>query len=96
MFPLGWGCVEDTTSYLALNKIVTVNGIGNILVTWGGIMFALFIYAIYKFYLLLSCSFITSFIFTFSILLTFFSNPIENNILFYLLVLTPFYKKLKE
>lgn len=35
MFPIGWGCVQDTTSYMALKHIVTVNGLGNTLVTWG-------------------------------------------------------------
>jgi hypothetical protein len=51
LFPLGWGCVQDNSSYMALNQIVTVNGIGNILVTWGILGFCFFMFSIWLFQL---------------------------------------------
>lgn len=90
MFPMGWGCTQDTTSYMALKHIVTVNGLGNTLVTWGIFAFSFFMYSIGEFFYQYRQSII---IVAFSLLvvcISFFSNPIENNILLYLLVLSPY------
>ena len=90
MFPLGWGCIQDTSSYMALRRIVTVNGLGNILVTWGIFGFSFFMYSIYRFFNQYSRSILVGILSLLSVLLLFFSNPIENNILFFLLVLSPY------
>lgn len=97
LFPLGWGCVTDKTSYLALKNIATVNGLGNILVIWGGIGFTFFMYSIYRFFKRYKQTVLFAVFSLLIIGITFFSNPIENNILFYILVLSPYcYKSKKE
>lgn len=90
IFPIGWGTVSDSVSYMALNKIVTVNGLGNILVTWGAIGFAWMMSSIIKFFYNLSNSKLTAFILFISVAVSFFSNPIENNAILFILVLSPY------
>ena len=90
LFPLGWGCVQDNSSYMALNQIVTVNGIGNILVTWGILGFCFFMFSIWLFYFNCSKSNLTASILFILVAVSFFSNPIENNILLYILSLSPY------
>lgn len=90
MFPLGWGCIQDSTSYMAQRHIVTVNGLGNILVTWGIFGFIFFMYSIYRFFNLYSRSILVGFLALLAVSISFFSNPIENNILLFLLVLSPY------
>lgn len=90
MFPFGWGCVKDTVSYLSLHDIVTVNGLGNILASWGVPMFAFFMYSIYKFFYQYNKSTQLALISLIIVLIIFFSNPIENNILLYIMILSPF------
>lgn len=90
MFPIGWGCVPDNTSYLAVNSIVTVNGLGNLLVTWGIFMFSFFVYSIVNFFYKYSGTIVNVSFFMLILFISFFSNPIENNILFYIMVLSPY------
>lgn len=96
MFPLGWGCIQDTTSYMALKHIVTVNGLGNVLVTWGIFCFSFFMYSIYRFFAGHAQSILVGVFSLLALMVAFFSNPIENNILFYLLVLSPYVLKPKQ
>lgn len=90
MFPLGWGCIQDTTSYMALKRIVTVNGLGNTLVTWGIFAFSFFMYSIGKFFYQYSKSVQIAILSLLMVAISFFSNPIENNILLYILVFSPY------
>ena len=90
MFPIGWGCVQDTTSYMALKHIVTVNGLGNTLVTWGIFAFSFFMYSIGNFFYQYRQSIIIVTLSLLVVCISFFSNPIENNILLYLLILSPY------
>lgn len=90
IFPIGWGCVQDTTSYMALKHIVTVNGLGNTLVTWGFFAFSFFMYSIGKFFYQYRQSVMIAALLLLVVCISFFSNPIENNILLYLLVLSPY------
>ncbi len=89
-FPFGWGCVQDASSYIAKNQIATVNGLGNMLVTWGGIGFCFFIISIWLFYYQYSKSIFTASILFTLIIISFFSNPIENNILPYIMSLSTY------
>ena len=93
MFPLGWGCVQDTTSLMALRHIVTVNGLGNILVTWGIFGFSFFMYSIYRFFNQYSRSILIGVFALLAVVVLFFFFFIENNILLYLLVLSPYTTK---
>lgn len=90
MFPMGWGCVHDTVSYLYVNDILTVNGLGNLLVTWGGFVFLFFMYAIAKFFYQVHGAFRDAILGLLVMAIAFFSNPIENNVLLYILILSPF------
>ena len=90
IFPLGWGCVRDAISYMSLSHILTVNGLGSILVTWGIFVCSFFIYSIWKFFYQSSNSMQIASVALIVLLMTFFSNPIENNIFFYVLVFSPY------
>ena len=79
-----------TTSYMALKHIVTVNGLGNTLVTWGIFAFSFFMYSIGNFFYQYRQSIIIVTLSLLVVCISFFSNPIENNILLYLLILSPY------
>ena len=75
---------------MALKHIVTVNGLGNTLVTWGIFAFSFFMYSIGNFFYQYRQSIIIVTLSLLVVCLSFFSNPIENNILLYLLILSPY------
>ena len=95
-FPIGYGVLEDKKSFRSPIKIVGVNGLGNTLMMWGWLGLLFVITAVYKF-----CNrpyhikLITILLST-SILITFFSNPIENNLILFLVVLTPYIKSKQQ
>lgn len=92
ILPLGWGISEDQISTMAKNDIVTVNGLFSFLCTWGWPCFIFAMVCIYKFYQRFtidnkpSISILFAYIAT---LITLFSNPIQRNPIFFLLILTP-------
>ncbi|WP_324721863.1 hypothetical protein [Salinimicrobium sp. HB62] len=97
--PTGYGVVEDKESFFSVQKIVGVNGLGDILLMWGwlGLLFVLF--SIFKFCSAISTvnlSYFTIFLLSIAILITFFSNPIETNPILFLVVFTPHIFKIKE
>ena len=89
-YPWGWGTVVDNSSFLSENKIATVSGLGSILVTWGGVFTSWFLYSLGLLYYRYSSSILVTVFLLFSISITFLSNPIEDNILFYILILSPY------
>lgn len=93
ILPTGWGAANDTQSYLFQNNILTVNGLGNLLVYWGWIGLFLIVLSIYKFYYKISKKHIVSFVCIIALLSLFFSNPIEKNIITFLIVLSPYLQK---
>lgn len=89
-YPLGWGVVQDHSSFLAENKIVTVSGLGNILVRWGGGFFVWFLYSLGLLFYRHSGSIQMAILICLALSVMFLSNPVEDNIIFYLLVLSPY------
>lgn len=89
-YPFGYGVLEDEESYSSRIKIVGVNGLGDILLMWGWLGLLFVIYAVYKFCSSPVNSTIITLCLALSILITFFSNPIESNPILFLVVFTPF------
>ena len=88
--PIGYGSLSAASS-LESEKVVGVSGIAAVLVMWGwaGLLFV--VYSIYRFCAVLSVEpkrwvFIGLSV---AILVVFFSNPIERNPLFFLIIFTP-------
>lgn len=90
ILPTGWGCVPDTVSFLAVNDIVTVNGLGQFLVTWGIFACPFFVYSIGRFYYQYCKKITLALVCVLMVFICFFSNPIENNILPYILIISPY------
>lgn len=89
-YPFGYGVLEDEESFNSKIKIVGVNGLGDILLMWGWLGLLFVIYAVYKFCSSPANSAIITLFLSLSILITFFSNPIESNPILFLVVFTPF------
>ena len=91
-YPLGYGVLEDYESFNKSIKLVGVNGIGRVLYTWGWIGLTLLLRSVYLF-LRNYIPTRSMLVFMLSVLVMFFSNPIENSILLYMLVVSSFVKK---
>lgn len=89
-YPLGYGVLEDEESFNSNIKIVGVNGLGDILLMWGWLGLLFVVYAVYRFCSSPANSTIITLLLSLSILMTFFSNPIESNPILFLVVFTPF------
>jgi hypothetical protein len=92
-YPLGYGVVSEEVLSGGTIKTDGVNGLGDILRTWGVIGFGFMIYALWKFMKQRNNNVRSNFFLIISIipiLMGFFSNPIELNPVLYLIVLTPF------
>ena len=83
--PTGWGAVNDDTSFLAKNNIVTINGLGNVMVIWGIPVLLLILVAVVVFFYGRSSSWVVSICVLISLLVVFFSNPVERNMIMYLI-----------
>lgn len=97
--PTGYGIVEDRQSFFSVNKIVGVNGLGDILLMWGWLGFTFVLISTYKFCTIISAkknSGYTIFLLGTAILITFFSNPIERNPILFLIIFTPYIITFKE
>lgn len=89
----GYGIVPDTDTYLSHQKIVGVNGLGDILLMWGWVGLTFVIVSLHKF-----INFFSSIKFKktlgvlllTSLLVVFFSNPIERNPILFLLIFSPY------
>src|SRR5690554_924227 len=91
-FPIGHGVLEDKYSYNSHIKIVGVNGLGDVLMMWGWIGLTFVVISVYRFCKTPTNSKYITTLLAISILVTFFSNPVENNLILFLVVLTPFIK----
>ena len=89
-FPIGNGVLEDEQSFKLTTKIVGINGLGNILLMWGWIGFVFVFYSVLKFCYKEPHSMIISIFLCLAMLITFYSNPVENSLILYLIVLTPY------
>lgn len=95
-FPLGYGIVEDAQSFSSIVKVVGVGGLSDILYKWGFLGFFVFIYLIWKVLILYFSKnlYLIQIIFVlFSILIVFFSNPIESNLIGFMFGFTYFLRK---
>ena len=96
--PTGYGVVEDVESFFAVQKVVGVNGLGDILLMWGWVGLFFVVVSIYRFCLKIGYSRISTggkILFSFAILIVFFSNPIERNPILFLIIFTPYIFKHK-
>jgi hypothetical protein len=89
-YPFGYGVLKDEEYNLNAIKIVGVNGLGEILLAWGWLGFVLVLISIFKFCSSINFNLFLTFILALVILICFFSNPIERNIIFFIVVLTPY------
>ena len=89
-YPFGYGVLKDEESLIKAIKIVGVNGLGEVLLAWGWFGIIFLVVSIYKFCRSIYFNFFISFLLSLTILFSFFSNPIERNIILFLIVLTPF------
>ncbi len=85
-YPFGWGVVTDSVSLLAKSDVVVVNGLADILVTWGLILFVFFVVSIYKYYYKINLSRKHAYIAVLIIGIAFFSNPIDRNLILFLII----------
>lgn len=98
-YPLGYGIVQDKHTAFAIDEIVGVNGLGEILVMWGWIGLIFVVISIYKYYSCFNRTDQSVFIiglFTLLILMSFFSNPIERNPILFLIIFTPYIQELTK
>ncbi|NVJ48607.1 MAG: hypothetical protein HWE07_15840 [Cytophagia bacterium] len=91
-YPIGYGVLEDKNSFLNPIKTVGVNGLGEILYTWGWLGLFYVVKNIIVFFKIDNKICLTSLLIAVACLVTFFSNPIENNIILPLLIFTPLIK----
>jgi len=89
-YPFGYGVLDTEESTSKSSKIVGVNGLGEILVEWGWLGVVFLIISIYNFCKSNYFNIYITFLFSIIILITFFSNPIERNLILFIIILTPF------
>jgi hypothetical protein len=92
LIPTGYGATEDTISNMAKQDLVGINGLGAIMVSWGFLGLLVAFISIYKFCSLYEKehTFIFPALCTIAVCIVFFSNPIDRNPIFFLIVLTPY------
>lgn len=88
IYPFGHGVVEDQSSFKQVIKIVGVGGLSDILYKWGFLGLLIFLIVCWNFVNRINFSIYSKLLIFLSLFIVLFSNPIESNLIAFLLFFT--------